>query len=494
MADASAVTRSSVGPDLGPVAHVVAQVLIVLAAAMAIPAFVDWQAGNGNARAFLEAMGITGTISVAIALATRSSLRGAITNRQGYLLTFGIWTLVPAFAALPLVLGAPGLRYSLAYFEAVSGFTTTGATVIVGLDDMPLGVNLWRGMMNWLGGLGIAFVAMIFLPVMRVGGMQFFRTEGFDTLGKALPRAADIARALLAVYLALTILYIFCYSLLGMPFFEALTHGMATVATGGFSPRDSSFTDYSPAIQYAGALFMMMSSVTFILYVRIFQGDARSFFRDPQLLGFLSIAVIAVWSVTLWRTLTWDQGIEAAFRESWFNLASIFSGTGFFAGSFGGWEAPAIMVAFALGFIGGCSGSSSGGLSVFRVQLTFAALAAQIRLIQSPNRIARVRYGGRVVEQDVLEALAMFVTSYVLIVGVGAVVMTLMGVDTYSALMGSWQALGNIGYGFGPLVARTGTFVDFPDGAIWVMSVEMLLGRLGLLTMLVVLLPRFWRA
>jgi trk system potassium uptake protein TrkH len=275
---------------------------------------------------------------------------------------------------------------------------------------------------------------------------------------------------------------------------DAVVHMMATVATGGFSSRDASFGDYSIAIHYAGAAFMIMSSLPFILYVHLSRGQPSLLLRDTQVLTFLRVLFVAVWGVTLWRAMTWDEGVELAFRESLFNLASIMSGTGFFLHNFPTWEGPALIVAFALGLIGGCSGSSSGALSVFRVQLAFKALAVQIRLIQSPNRVSPLRYGGRKVDPDVIDALMLFVTSFVLILGAGAVAMTVLGVDAFSAVMGSWQAIGNIGYGFGPLVARTGTFVDYPDGALWVMTFQMLLGRLGLLTMLVVLLPRFWRA
>jgi trk system potassium uptake protein TrkH len=312
-------------------------------------------------------------------------------------------------------------------------------------------------------------------------------------MGKVLPRAADIARSLLWVYLGLTVIFLLSYAAVGMTPLDAVVHAMATVATGGFSPRDASFSAYPGAAEYLGAIFMAIASLPFVLYVQLVRGQPGPLWRDPQVLAFLRILLVAVWGVTLWRVLTSDMPLEQAFRESFFNLTSIFSGTGFFSGSFAGWEGPAIMVAFALGFVGGCSGSSSGGLSVFRVQLAVAALVSQIRQIQSPHRIAPVRYAGRSVTPDVIDALMFYITAYVLLIGAGTIAMTLLGVDAYSAVMGVWQAIGNIGYGYGPLVAATGTFIDYPDGAKWIMTVAMLLGRLGLLTMLVVVLPRFWR-
>jgi trk system potassium uptake protein len=274
---------------------------------------------------------------------------------------------------------------------------------------------------------------------------------------------------------------------------DGVVNGLATVSTGGFSPSDSSFAKYPGAAEYAGALFMAMSSLPFILYVQLMRGHHRPLLQDPQVAGFLSALLVAVWGVSLWQTLTSGMGLEQAFRESLFNLTSIMSGTGFFSGSFSGWEGPALIVAFALGLSGGCSGSSSGGLSVFRVQLAFVALASQIRMIQSPSRIVPIRYDGRTVAPDVMDALMLYVTGYILLLGVMTILMTVVGVDAYSAVIGVWQSLGNVGYGLGPLVAATGTFVEYPDPAKWIMTASMLLGRLGLLTMVVVVLPRFWR-
>jgi len=477
--------------DLGPVAYVVGRVLIILAVFMIAPAVLDW--GNGNGVAFLVAMGVTGMVGILMTIATRHLLGRALNIRQAFLLTVGIWTVIPAFAALPLMLGAPYLNFTDAYFEMVSGITTTGATVIVGLDALPPGMNLWRGLMNWLGGLGIAFVAMIFLPVMRVGGMQFFRTEGFDTFGKVLPRATDIAQGLAAVYVILTLVIVGTYLALGVAWLDAVVYGFATVSTGGFTSSDLSFAKYPGAVEYAGAIFMLASALPFIRYVQLMRGSATPLLRDPQVAALLRWCLIAVWGVTLWQALVGTLGFEPTFRIVMFNLVSIMTGTGFSSGGFTAWEGPALVVAFGLGFIGGCSGSSTGALSVFRVQIALLALASQIRLLQSPHRIAPIRYAGRKVEQDVIDALMLYVTAFVLSMGVIAVLITMTGVDSYSALIASWASLGNIGYGFGPLVALTGTFRDYPDAAKWLMTLAMLMGRLGLLTMVVVFLPRFWQ-
>ena len=479
--------------DIRPVAYVIGRILIVLAILMLAPALVDLGDGLHNGFRIMEAAIITGFIGFCVVVSTQNALRGNLSVKQAYLLTTGIWVLVPTFGALPFWMGEPHLQFSDAYFEAVSGITTTGATVIYGLDELPAGMNLWRGMLNWLGGLGIAFIAMIFLPLMRVGGMQFFRTEGFDTFGKELPRATDLAVELARVYVLLTAACMVSYGLIGMTALDAIVNGAATVATGGFSPSDISFEKYSGAGEYVGTVFMLLGSLPYVRYVQLVKGDAKPLWRDAQVRAYLRWLAVSVVMVTVWQVERTDMAWEPAFRQSLFNLTSIMSSTGFFSGLFPAWGGFMMIVAFVIGTIGACSGSSAAGLSVFRVQVAMAALRAHLAQITSPNTIAPVKYDGRRVENDVLNGLILFFAGYILLLGIMTVAMSLTGVDTVSALFAVWTSLGNVGYGFGPLVLRTGTFIDFPQGAIAIMTVAMLLGRLGLLAILVIVLPSFWR-
>ena len=361
--------------DLRPIAFVLGRVLLVFAAMMLVPAALDLLDDVPDLAAFLQSAILTGFVGLLLSLATGNAVRTTLDTRQAYVLTFAIWVIVPMFGALPFLFGPPHLSLTDAYFEAVSGITTTGSTVIVGLDNLPPGVNLWRGILSWLGGLGIAFVAMIFLPVMRVGGMQFFRTEGFDTLGKVLPRAADIAWGLVVVYVGLSVVCILTYRMIGMSGLDATVMGAATIATGGFTPSDLSFGKYPGLAEYVGTLFMILAGLPFIHFVSLMNGQTLPIRRDPQVRAFLLWLGMAVVLVTMWRVNSSSTGVEQAFRETLFNLTSIMSGTGFFSGNFDAWEGFALVVAFILGVIGGCSGSSSGALSVFRVQLTLRAIA-----------------------------------------------------------------------------------------------------------------------
>lgn len=479
--------------DIRPVVNIVGRILVVLAVLMLPPAFLDWGVADANAGALVVSSLMTGIAGVLMALATQGAGRPAITIRQAYLLTFLIWTILPVFAALPLVLGAPQLRYVDAYFEAVSGMTTTGATVIYGLDDLPVGTNLWRGLLNWTGGLGIVFVAMIFLPAMRVGGMQMFRAEGFDTFGKVLPRAADIAVALVQVYAILSVVIVLTYLAIGMEPLDAVVNAMATVSTGGFSSSDLSFSKYPGAGEFAGAVFMLAAGLPYVRYIQLLRGQSRPLRSDPQVRFFLTAVLLATLASSLWAALHLGLAFDVAFREALFNISSIATGTGFSSGTFAGWEGPALVIAFIIGFFGGCSGSSTGAMSSFRVLLSLQILSARIRQIQSPSRIIPIRFDGQPVGRDVVELLMLFMTAYLFGMGVLAVAITLSGVDSFSALMAAWMSLGNIGYGIGPLVASTGTFIDYPDAAKWMMALAMLLGRLGLLSIFVVVLPRFWQ-
>ena len=479
--------------DLRPVGFVIGNIVCVLGATMFLPMILDYQAANGQAGVFFQCGVFTLFCGGMIALTCANGVTGGMTLRQAFVLTACIWALVPLFGALPFMLGATQANLTDSYFEAVSGITTTGSTVFVGLDALPPGLLLWRGLLNWMGGLGIVIVALIFLPMMRLGGMQFFRTEGFDTLGKILPRVIDIARSLLGVYVGLTALAIGTFLMLGMTGLEASVHGMAAIATGGFSTRDSSFTGFSPALQYAASAYMILASLPYIRFVQLVNGEPGPLWRDPQARGYLALIFLGVAAVVAWRLGSSDAGVADTVRLALLNISSVASGTGFFAGPFEAWGSFGVLVLLVLGFVGGCTSSSSGALSVFRVQIMLSAVLVQIDLIHAPHSIRKVRYGGREVEADVVDQVILYTGGYFATVIVICLLMTLSGVDAMSALFAVWTSIGNIGFGVGPLVARTGTMVDFPDAAKWLMILAMLMGRLGLLAILVLLSGRFWR-
>ncbi|MGA0777141.1 MAG: TrkH family potassium uptake protein [Gemmobacter sp.] len=478
--------------DLRPVGYVIGLMLVALGLAMLLPLGLDLVRGDPNWRAFSSSAVISCVAGGVLALACANGATGGLTLQQSFILTTGSWVAVPAFGALPFMLGAPGVDFTDAMFEAMSGVTTTGATVFVGLDALPMGTNLWRGILHWLGGLGIVIVALIFLPVMQVGGMQFFRSEGFDTLGKVLPRAFDISRALTQIYIAMTVACMVAFFALGMPAFDAVVHALSAVSTGGFSTRDASFAGYSAGIEMAAVVFMILASLPFIRFIQLVQGDARSMFGDVQVRAYLRWIAYAVAAIVLHRVIVGGEEVLPALRQALFNVVSIFSGTGFTSADLAGWGPFALVVLMAVGFIGGCTSSTGCSVKVFRYLVMFEAIRAQVRRLMNPSAIAPLRLQGRRLEVDVVTSVMVFFTLFVLSFGGLAVALALAGLHRDTALTAAWTAIANVGPVFGPGVGPTGAMDGFPAAAKWLMIAGMLVGRLEILSVYVLFTARFW--
>lgn len=480
--------------DVRPVGYVIGLLVAVLGATMLLPMVADLANGDPHWMIFLEASIITSLAGGLIALACSNSLGRGLNIQQSFLLTSGVWVALPAFGTLPFIMGEPGASFTDAMFEAMSGMTTTGATVFVGLDDMPLGTLLWRGLLQWLGGLGIVIVALIFLPVMKVGGMQFFRSEGFDTLGKILPRALDISSWLIQIYVVLTIACVIVYYMFGMTGFEALVHALTTIATGGFSTSDRSFILFSGPLEYAASVFMILATLPFIRYVQLMNGSARPMFADLQVRAYLRWVGYAIMAVTAYRVLVQDANLFVALREVTFNVVTIFSGTGYGSADVTTWGSFAFVILIVVGMIGGCTSSTGCSIKVFRYLVLLEGIKAQVRRIQSPNRVMPLRLGGRPVGDDVVNSVIVLFTGFILTFGLTAVALSMTGLQTLTAITSAWTAVFNIGPAYGPGIGPTGSFDTFPTLAKWLMIFAMLLGRLELLAIFVLFMPRFWRS
>ena len=480
--------------DLRPVGYVVGLMVMTLGLAMALPMVVDMAEGRGHWQVFLQSGLLTTLIGAVLALSCDNSAREGLTIRQSFILTTSVWAILPFFGALPFILGATGASFTDAYFEAMSGLTTTGTTVFVGLDDLPAGLLLWRGLLQWLGGLGIVIVALVFLPIMRVGGMQFFTSEGFDTFGKVLPRAVDISRGVINVYLALTLMCVVAYLALGLSVFDATAHAMTTVATGGFSTHDASFGAFSAPAQYACVLFMILGSVPFVKLMQGLNGNLGPLLRDPQARAYFRWIAYAVALVGVYELVVSGGLTEAEFRERLFNLVSIFSGTGYGTGDVLAWGTGPFVILFLAGAVGGCTGSTACSVKVFRYQVLFSAIGMQLNRIFYPHSVQLIRHGGRPVEADVLHSVMALLSMYVVFFGLFTVSLELVGLSFNEALTGAWTALFNVGPAFGAGVGPTGAIEAFPAAAKWLMITAMLVGRLEVIAVLVLVLPAFWRA
>jgi trk system potassium uptake protein TrkH len=480
--------------DLRPVAYVIGLLVSAMGVFMVFPMVLDLAAGDPHWRAFFRSSVICLVAGGAMAIASANGATEGLTLQQIFILTTGVWVAMPAFGALPLILGEPGLSVTDAVFESISGMTTTGTTVIEGIDGLPLGTNLWRAILQWLGGLGIVIVAMLFLPVMKVGGMQFFRSEGFDTLGKVLPRALDISSALIQIYVWLTVACAITYFALGMSGFEAVCHALTTVSTGGFSTSDRSFGLFQGPAEYAAVIFMLLGSLPFIRFVQLAQGSIRPLLADSQVRAYLrwnAYAVVAIVAYELWHG---GQSLSVLLRETTFNVVSTFSGTGFSSVDMSAWGPFPFVVLILVGLIGGCTSSTGCSVKVFRYLILFEAIKVQIKRLHNPSSVNPLRYDGRPVGFDVVDSVIVFFTMFILTFGLLAVALGLAGLEFKTAVTAAWTSVANIGPVFGPEVGPTGAVHGFPEGAKWLMMAGMLVGRLELLSVYVLFMRRFWRA
>lgn len=480
--------------DLRPVGYVIGLLVAILGFTMLLPMLLDLIEGRDHWAVFLESGVVTVLVGGAIALSCANGVKEGLTIQQTFLLTSGVWVALPLFGALPLMLGLTELSFTDAFFEAMSGLTTTGSTVISGLDDLPKGLLLWRGILQWLGGIGIIVVAMVFLPELRVGGMQIFKSEAFDTMGKILPRATEIARQIAGIYVGLTLACILCYLLLGMDVFDATVHALTTVSTGGFSNYDSSFATFSGPLEYVAVVFMILAALPFVRYVQLLNGNTRSVWTDPQVRAFL--ATIGVLVFVMWIVLqgTFPHHWEQSFREALFNITSIISGTGYASADYMTWGPFIVTLFFFIGLIGGCAGSTTCSVKIFRYQLLFASIKVQLERIRSPSGVFIPRYAGRRVADDVLSSVMSFFVFFVVTLGVVSWGLALTGLDFTTSVSGAAAALANIGPGLGDKIGPTGNFGGLNDAAKWMLIIAMLIGRLELLAVYAILTVQFWRA
>ncbi|WP_332718880.1 TrkH family potassium uptake protein [Pelagibacterium mangrovi] len=480
--------------DFRTIFSAVGALTAALGVAMLLPTLADLIAGHPDWQVFLTASLIT-TIFGAGLWASSSGRRSELNLRQAFLMTVTIWVVLTLFAALPLYMSDLGLSFTEALFEAMSGITTTGATVITTLDTSPPGVLLWRGLLQWFGGLGVVVMAIAVLPMLRVGGMQMFRAEAFETPDKILPAAAQIASAMTVIYCILTFASAVAYWLAGMEAFDALVHAFSTVATGGFSTRDASLGAFEePAIHYVAVVFMILGALPFVLYIGVLQGRLAQLYGDSQVRLFLMLLGIATFGVTLVLIARNIANGEEAFRDALFSVVSIMTGTGLGIADFSAWGSLAVMIFFVIMFIGGCTGSTSCGIKVFRFQVLARDLYQHIRQIIFPSMIYIKRYNGRPMPDSVSTSVQSFVFLYFSSFLILSVLLSLSGLDPLDALGSAATAISNAGPALSPELGPAGNFASLSDASKWLMTIGMLVGRLEVMMILVLFTPRFWRA
>ena len=480
--------------DYRPILQINGLFLLILGIGMLFPASVDAWVGNPDWQVFAVTSGVVIFVG-SVLFATNFARHEELTVQQAFLLTVSIWVIIPTFGALPFVYSELSLSYTDAFFEAMSGLSTTGSTVITGLDGAPPGILLWRGLLQWFGGVGIIIMAVIILPLLQIGGMQLFKVAAFDTSEKVLPRAAQLGFAISILYVALTLICGAALWVAGMTPFEATCHAFTTIATGGFSTSDGSVGHFdSSLIDYIVVLFMIVGSMPFILYLKLVRGQSWILWQDSQVRWFLALLALLVGFVTLWLWLGGQYDLAGALRYASFNVVSIVTGTGFATTDYTAWGSLAVLLFFFIMFIGGCAGSTSCGIKIFRFQVLCSMLATQLKHVLRPSGVFIPRYNGQPITEDVagsvISYLFLFIASFLVL----AVGLSLTGLDFVTAVSGAGTAMANVGPALGPIIGPSGTFQALPDTAKWFLTFGMLLGRLELFAVMVLFIPTFWRA
>ena len=473
--------------------RVVGMLLCGLAGVMLVPAAVDAAFANPDWRAFLTAAAITGFTGGALLTSAWSSEPFELGLRQAFVLTAMCWVAVPAFSALPLL--GLGVGYTDAFFEAISGVTTTGSTVFVGLDTLPPGILIWRALLQWIGGVGIIVMAIAIMPILRVGGMQLFKTESSERSEKVVPGTFQLAAWITAIYVSLTLACAIAYGLAGMSAFDAIAHAMTTLCTGGYATHDDSFAFFaSPAMDWTASLFMLSGALPFVAYIRLARGDRLALWRDGQVRALVVFLAFTSAVMGLWLVVARGIAPAEAARLSVFNITSVVTTTGFANADYTAWGALAVAVFLVLTFSGGCTGSTSGAIKVYRHLVLLIVVRGQLRRLASRRRVIALTYGGRRLPDDVPASVLAFIAVYLASVAVFTILLAGMGLDLVTALSASATAISNVGPGLGPIVGPAGNFASLPDAAKWILSAAMLLGRLEIFTVLVLLDPGFWRS
>lgn len=474
------------------VASLMGTLLVLVSAMMTISILVALYY-NENWLNLLIATGITAGVGVSLRLLRDNSNRD-VKKRDGFLIVSMGWLLMSIFGSLPFIIGGAIPNFVDAFFETVSGFTTTGATILTDIEAMPKALLFWRSMTHWLGGMGIIVLTIAILPILGVGGMQLFVAESPGvTPDKMHPRITETAKRLWLVYFALTAIEAVLLWIAGMGLFDAVNHAMATMATGGFSTKNASIAYYtSPAIHYIITVFMFLAGVNFTMLYFGFTGKVGRIFKNEEFrvyaLNMLILSVVVAFGLAVFS----DYSIEEAIRSGFFQVASIITTTGFITDNYLLWPNFLIMIIFVLFFSGGSTGSTSGGLKTMRVIVMIKNSLLELKRQIHPTAIIPVRFNGKAVPQNITNTIAAFVLIYLIIFFGGTLVMSMIGLDFLTAVGSVAATLGNIGPGLGS-VGPVDNFAHIvPEGKLF-LSFLMLMGRLELFTVLILFMPYFWR-
>ena len=467
--------------------------LVILGVFMFMPFIVQLIFDEKNST-FISSASITIFIGILLVLANSEEDR-KLDLQQAFLLTVLSWLSIAIFGCLPFMFSDLSLSFIDSFFESMSGITTTGSTIISNLDNAPKGILLWRAILQWLGGIGIIVMAITILPLLNIGGMQLFRMEGSDTTEKILPKTREVTLIISSIYLTLTFVCGIAYWFAGMNIFDSVAHSMTTIATGGFSTYSDSIGYFkNPKIEIVSIIFIILGSLPFIVYLKFVKGNKKIFFEDVQIKGLIYILVISALLMFLYLI---SKNNEFSFLEnlriSTFNVVSILSGTGYVTSDFSLWgKFPLIFFLFLM-FIGGCAGSTTCGIKIFRLQILGYFILNQIKKLAYPHGIFPIKYNNEKISNTFIYSIITFIFIYFFIFFILATLLSLNGLDFVTAVSGAATAISNVGPGLGDIVGPNGNFQTLPTFSKLSLSFGMLLGRLELFAVLVLFFPSFWK-
>jgi trk system potassium uptake protein len=412
--------------------------------------------------------------------------------QQAFLLTALSWLSIAIFGSLPFRFSSVEFTFTNAFFESMSGITTTGSTIISNLESMPKGILLWRAILQWLGGIGIIVMAITLMPIMNVGGMQLFKISNNDSSEKILPKSKEIALRLIYIYFGLTTVCAITYQIFGMNIFDSITHSMTTIATGGFSNYNQSIGFFnSVSIEISAMIFIILGSLPFIVYIKFLNGNRKIFVSDIQIKTFLKIIFLSVIILSIYLIL--NESTKLNLRSIFFNIISILTGTGYVNAQFDNWGNFPLILFLGLMFIGGCAGSTTCGIKIFRIQILYLFVSNQLKKIIYPKGVFILKYDHNPVDNKFIASIISFIYMYLVIFFILTALLSLTGLDFITSISGAATSLSNVGPGLGSIIGPNGNFSALPDISKWILTVGMILGRLELFAILVLFLPSFWR-
>ena len=479
--------------DFRSVFNIIGLLLCIEALAMLIPMIIDIFYNNSDWQIFFFTSFITFLIGLVLYFSFKHQ-KNKIKVREAFFLTIISWISIAIFASLPFIYSSSNLNYSNAFFESISGITTTGATVISNLDTLPEGILIWRSLLQWFGGIGIIVLALAILPTLQIGGMQLLHMEHDDPYEKTLPKINQFIFEIFIIYLLLTFICAIFYFMSGMSVFDAIAHAMTTISTGGFSTHNSSlayFNSYN--IELVSILFMIVGSLPFVVYLKMTHGNLKSLFKDDQIKLFFLILLFIIVITTFWLKQNYSENILYSLRIATFNITSILTGTGYTSSDYSLWGGFGFVIMLFIMFIGGCAGSTTGGIKIFRLQLLFRGAKTQIKKLTHPHGVFITTFNDKSVGEDTFNSIMGFFFMYILIFIISTILLSFFNLDFITSLSAAASAISNVGPGLGSIIGPTGNYDSISTEAKWILSLTMLIGRLELFTFLVLLSVSFWK-